>query len=147
MISELKRQLTGDEGRRKHVYRDSLGFFTIGVGRLVDDRKPGSGLRDSEIDFMLMNDIEDRINELHVVLPWFQRLDDVRQGCLIAMSFQLGVEGLLQFKRTLGLVKAGKYEEAADQMLLSLWAKQTPARAKRMSEQMRTGQWQFAPGA
>jgi lysozyme len=26
-------------------------------------------------------------------------------------------------------------------MLNSLWAKQTPARAKRLAEQMRTGEW------
>ncbi len=27
------------EGRRLHAYRDSLGFWTIGIGRLIDARK------------------------------------------------------------------------------------------------------------
>jgi lysozyme len=63
------------------------------------------------------------------------------------MAFQLGTDGLLGFKNTLALIRDGKYAEAADAMLFSKWAQQTPARAKRMSEQMRSGQWQFAPGA
>jgi lysozyme len=62
------------------------------------------------------------------------------------MSFQLGVDGLLGFKNTLKLVEQGNYESAAENMLKSLWAKQTPARAKRMSDQMKTGVWQYSEG-
>jgi lysozyme len=147
MISELTRQLKGDEGVKPCVYLDHLGWKTIGVGRLVDDRKPGAGLRQIEIDFMLRNDIEDRINALSQKLTWFQDLDDARRGVLLSMSFQMGVDGLLGFKNTLKMIEQGNYEAAADGMLNSLWAKQTPARAKRMAEQMRTGQWQYAEGA
>jgi lysozyme len=144
MKSELEKQLRADEGVKAHVYRDHLGYETIGVGRLVDSRKPGSGLRPDEITYLLHNDIDDRIEALTRRLPWFQNLDDARRGALLNMSFQLGVEGLLKFERTLGLIEAGKYDLASHAMLQSLWAQQTPARAKRMSEQMRTGQWQFA---
>lgn len=147
MKSELTRQLRGDEGVRACVYLDHLGYSTIGIGRLVDARKPGAGLRGVEMDFMLQNDIDDRINALTRELPWFQNLDDARRGVLLNMSFQLGVQGLLQFKNTLALIKDGKYDNAAFAMLQSLWAKQTPERAKRMAEQMRSGLWQYAPGA
>lgn len=147
MKTELTRQLRGDESVEPCVYKDSLGFWTIGIGRLVDKRKPGAGLRPVEMDFMLQNDIDDRIDQLTRSLPWLQDLDDVRKGVLLNMSFQLGVEGLLKFERTLGLIEAGQYDLAAHAMLQSLWAKQTPARAKRMAEQMRTGRWQYAPGA
>lgn len=146
MKNYLKRQLTGDEGKRKHVYKDNLGYYTIGIGRLVDDRKSGSGLREDEIQYLFNNDVDDRINELGQRLPWFHNLDDARKGVLLNMSFQLGVDGLLGFKKTLAQVRAGNYELAADMMLQSLWATQTPARAQRMSEQMRTGIWQYAPG-
>jgi lysozyme len=145
--TELVRQLKGDEGVRSTVYRDSLGFWTIGVGRLVDGSKAGSGLRPDEITYLLNNDIDDRINALAKALPWFQDLDDARRGVLLNMAFQLGTEGLLGFKATLSLVRDGKYGEAAAAMLQSLWAKQTPERAKRMSEQMRSGAWQYTEGA
>ena len=147
MKAELTRQLRSDEGEKKQAYQDHLGFWTIGVGRLIDARKPGSGLRPSEISFLLNNDIDDRIEQLTRRLSWFQDLDSVRQAALLNMSFQLGVDGLLGFKNTLKLVEQGDYESAAKNMLLSRWAEQTPARAKRMADQMRTGQWQYSEGA
>jgi lysozyme len=146
MRAELTRQLKGDEDVKPQAYTDHLGFLTIGVGRLIDARKPGSGLRPAEIAFMLNNDIDDRIEQLTRRLPWFQDLDDARKAVLLNMSFQMGVEGLLGFKNTLKLVEQGNYESAAENMLKSLWAKQTPARAKRMADQMKTGQWQYSEG-
>lgn len=146
-MSNIVRQLNGDEGRKPCVYQDHLGYWTIGVGRLVDSRKPGAGLRQKEMDYLLANDVEDRVRQLTARLSWFVDLDEARQGVLLNMSFQLGVDGLLGFKNTLELVRQSKYTEAAAAMLQSKWATQTPERAKRMSEQMRTGVWQFAPGA
>lgn len=143
MIADIVKQLKIDEGVRRTVYKDHLGYLTIGVGRLVDPNKPGAGLRDSEIELLLRNDIEDRIAALGNVLPWFYELDEVRQGVLVNMAFQLGTAGLLGFKTTLKLVEAQKYAEAADQMLASKWARQTPARAQRLATQMRSGKWQF----
>lgn len=144
MRQELTRQLKVDEGVKATVYKDHLGWDTIGVGRLVDARKPGAGLRPSEIDMLLQNDIDDRIEALTRRLPWFQNLDDARKGVLLNMAFQMGVDGLLGFKNTLRMVEDGDYMGAARNMLQSKWAEQTPARAARMAEQMRTGKWVYA---
>lgn len=141
--SSLTKQLEIDEGRRACAYQDHLGYWTIGIGRLVDSRKPGAGLRNSEIEFMLSNDIDERIAALARHLPWIETLDEARQGVLINMSFQMGVEGLMGFKNTLRMVAGQDYAAAADGMLHSLWARQTPERAQRLAEQMRTGVWQF----
>lgn len=140
MITELTQQLIRDEGRCRSAYKDHLGYLTIGVGRLIDDRK-GGGLRDDEIDYLLRNDITDRIDALTRALPWFQDLDDARKGVLLNMSFQLGVDGLLAFKTTLEHVKFGRYATAAQSMLASKWATQTPERAHRLSEQLAHGVW------
>jgi lysozyme len=144
--AELARQLKGDEGVIPHAYPDHLGYLTIGVGRLIDKRKGGC-LRPDEITYLLNNDIDDRIDALTRALPWFQDLDDARKGVLLNMAFQLGTEGLLKFENTLALIRDGKYENAAHAMGQSLWAKQTPERAERMADQMRSGLWQYAPGA
>ncbi len=143
----LIRQLKGDEEVRACVYPDSLGYLTIGVGRLVDDRKAGAGLSLAEIEYLLNNDIDDRVRALTVALPWFSRLDGARQGVLLNMAFQMGTAGLLGFTNTLKYVENGLYDKAADNMKFSRWAKQTPERAERMMKQMRTGEWQYAPGA
>jgi len=141
-VKELIKQLEQEEGRKPSVYKDHLGFYTIGIGRLVDERK-GGGLSDEEIDFLLTNDIKKKTAELLQKAPWVAALDQVRLDALIAMAFQLGVDGLLGFKTSLGLIKDGRYTEAAEQMLKSLWASQTPARAKRVAEQIRTGVRQY----
>ena len=141
MIEQLTAQLRRDEGTMATAYQDHLGFLTVGVGRLIDSRKPGAGLRPDEIDYMLRNDINDRVQALTKALPWFDRLDEARRGVLLNMAFQLGTAGLLEFSYTLGLVRDGKYAEASMQMLKSRWASQTPERAKRLAEQMKTGEW------
>ena len=79
--------------------------------------------------------------EVAKALPWISGLNGARQAVLVGMAFQMGTEGLLKFKNTLAMVQAGDYEGAAKGMLQSLWARQTPARAKRMSDQMKTGEW------
>lgn len=140
--TKLTRQLRDDEGEVLTAYQDTLGFWTIGVGRLIDKRK-GGGITAEESAYLLANDIEKRLGELERRLPWFSRLDEPRRGALLNMSFQLGVDGLLGFTNTLAMIERGDYEGAAAGMLNSLWARQTPARAKRLSEQMRTGQWIF----
>lgn len=143
---QLTRQLRGDEAVRPQVYQDSLGYWTIGVGRLVDSRKPGCGLRDNEINLMLANDIADREEHLAVVLPWTMNLDEARRGALINMSFQLGIDGLLTFKNSLALIQSGNYDQAYSNLMMSKWATQTPERAKRVATQIKTGEWQFAEG-
>ena len=141
MKQELVKQLRRDEGEVLTVYKDSLGYDTIGVGRLVDKRK-GGGITPEESAYLLNNDIDRKYTELLRRLPWAVKLDEARLGVLVNMAFQLGVVGLLGFKNTLAMIEAGNYTAAAAGMLQSLWAKQTPARAKRLSEQMRTGVWQ-----
>lgn len=137
----LIEQLRREEGSVPHAYQDHLGFWTIGVGRLIDARK-GGGLSPEEIDFLLANDVAKFIREVREALPWFDHLDEPRQAVLVGMAFQMGTAGLLGFKQTLAAVRDQRYMTAAALMLQSRWAKQTPARARRMARQMESGEWQ-----
>lgn len=141
MNANLAQMLEKEEGRRRACYQDHLGYWTIGVGRLIDERR-GGGLTDDEIDYLLANDIARKTAEIEAVLPWAKSLDEVRRAVLIAMAFQMGVTGMLQFKTALAHARLGDYKGAASSMLDSRWARQTPARAQRMAKQMETGQWQ-----
>ena len=62
---------------------------------------------------------------------------------LVNMAFQLGIKRLMGFSTTLQMVAQGRYEDAAQQMLKSKWAAQTPERAKRLAQQMKSGKWVF----
>jgi len=138
---ELKQQLIRDEGSVSHAYEDSLGFLTIGVGRLIDSRR-GGGLAPDEIEYLLTNDVIEKSRQVLAALPWASKLSRPRFAVLVNMAFQLGIGGLLKFKRALGSIEDGQYKEASMEMLDSLWAQQTPERAKRLSKQMECDEWQ-----
>lgn len=141
-VSEkLRAQLIRDEGKVAHAYQDSLGYWTIGVGHLIDKAKGGS-LPDFIIDTLLEHDIEKHKRELIAALPWFIELDPVRQAVLVNMAFNLGTAGLLKFANTLRSIREGAYSAAAIHMLESKWAQQVGVRAQRLAAQMETGVWQ-----
>jgi len=141
LITQTTKQIKRHEGFVSNAYKDSLGYLTIGYGRMIDKNK-GGGITESEAEYLLANDINGVYDNLMHHLSCFTTLDAPRQAVLLNMAFQMGVHGLLQFKSTLNLIELGDYDAAADNMLKSLWASQTPNRANEMATQMRTGQWQ-----
>ena len=140
-LTKTVEQIRRHEGEVLHAYTDSLGMLTIGVGRLIDKRK-GGGISKEESEMLLRNDIDEVMYELNNRLPWINNLNAARKAVLMNMGFQLGITGLMGFSKTLSLIEAGDYTQAADQMLRSKWASQTPKRASEMAEQMRSGEWQ-----
>lgn len=140
----LRKLIELHEGRVPHAYQDSLGYWTIGVGHLIDKRKGGK-LPDSIIDILLEHDIHEHRKEMLAALPWANQLDEVRQAVLTDMAFNLGVNGLLGFKNTLESVRLGLYHKAAGQMLQSKWATQVGQRANRLAVMMETGKWPDLP--
>lgn len=135
---DIYKQLIRDEGNVPYAYQDSLGYWTIGIGFLIDKRK-GGRLPKEVSDFWLNYEVDKVRGELSKRLPLYNKLDNVRKDCLVNMAFNLGVNGLLNFKKTLKLVEQGDYSSAATEMLDSRWANQVGDRAKRLSEQMRSG--------
>ena len=138
--AKLKSWLIREEDEVLHAYTDSEGYLTIGVGRLIDLRK-GGGISHEEADLLLTNDISEKYAELTTRFPWTTQLDDVRFNALMQMAFQMGVDGLAKFKLAMAYMQGGSYTQAAGEFLNSLWAKQTPNRAKRVTDAIRTGQY------
>lgn len=135
LIEELKR----DEGCVLHAYQDHLGYTTIGVGRLLDQRR-GGGISQDEAKYLLANDIERVTRALQERVDCFNDLDDVRQRSLVNMAFQLGLGGLLKFKKMLAAMDDKQWSTAANEALDSRWANQTPERAKRIAYMIETGE-------
>ena len=145
----ILKQLIRDEGISLSAYQDSLGYWTIGVGHLIDERR-GGGITHEEAMYLLKNKILKHTKEVLAALPWAdpQVIGSARFGALVNMSFQLGTRGLLKFPKMLAALQAGDYDEAYKQALDTNpkvigdeWPEQTPARAKRVAEQIRTNQW------
>jgi len=138
MKTLLARLLVKEEGYVSWGYLDHLGYLTIGIGRLIDKRK-GGGISEDEAIYLLANDIDKIAAKLDIALPWWKKLDVVRQVVLMSMAFQMGVGGLVSFTRTLKAVEEGRYADAGTSMRKSLWYRQTPARAERLARAMESG--------
>lgn len=131
----LRAALVRDEGLRLAPYRDTVGKYTIGIGRNLDD----VGISEAEAYAMLDADIDAAIKDLVRAFPWFEALSENRQHVLINMRFNLGMTRLLTFVNTLAAIKDGKYIVAANGMLDSKWATQVGERAVRLADLMRKG--------
>ena len=145
IAKDIKGLLTLHEGRVPHAYQDSLGYLTIGIGHLIDQRK-GGRLPDHIIDALFEYDLWEHTRALSAAIPWVGQLDAVRHAVLVDMTFNLGPEpfdgdGFKDWPIFVGQVRSGQYEAAAANMLSTLWAKQVGERAVRLAEMMRTGLW------
>lgn len=138
MINDLKKELLRDEGFVAHAYQDHLGYWTIGIGRLIDQRRRG-GLSRDEAEYLLVNDIEKIIATLKQKLPWFDNISDRRKRALVNMAFNLGVNGLLNFKKMLAAMADNDFDKAALEAADSRWYSQVTARAERVIEMIREG--------
>lgn len=128
----LLAHLVVDEGVVLHAYEDSLGYLTIGCGRLIDKRR-GGGISHAEAMYLLGNDAERVEREVLDRFPWVAWLDDVRQVAMFNLAFNLGIAGLAQFANTLSAIQANEWERAAAGLRASLWYRQV---AKRRSERI-----------
>ena len=133
LIEDLKR----DEGCRLTAYKDTLGVWTVGYGHA--HVAPGTVWTQAQADSALDADIAIAVHDLDFRLPWWRKLDDVRQDVLAELAFNIGVEGLLGFHNTLAFVEAGNYAAASGGLLASKWARQVGARATRLAAMMKSG--------
>lgn len=138
-----------EEGFREKPYLCSEGYPTVGTGIRIGPK--GADLKNyeftvpREVDAVWLRSIlnstmkgmlsNERISKAINVL------DEARTAVLVSMAYQMGVAGLAQFKNTLSLIEHKHFDDAAKAMLDSKWARQTPSRAKRHAEQMRSGLW------
>lgn len=130
------RLLQRHEGLRLVPYRDTTGHLTIGYGLNLD-----AGISKAEAEWLLRTRVMAATEAVARSLPWWARLDEVRRSVLVDMAYNLGIAGLLKFRRTLAAIERGDYDAAARGMLASLWARQVGQRAVRLATMMRTGEW------
>ena len=134
----IEDDLIRDEGVKESAYQDHLGFWTIGVGRLIDARK-GGRLSPDEIRYLLRNDIADCFRDIQSEL-WFLACDTPgRRDALLNMRFQLGAQGIRQFRTSLGYIQNRQWALAGVNLRKSLWYKQTPVRAERVIRMIENG--------
>ncbi len=142
LIALATPQIKTDEGCELHAYPDPLSGgepYTVGYGATGPQIGPDTVWTQDEANADLQARLEALCVALDGKIPWWSGLNLPRQAVLLNMAYQLGVGGLLGFPHMLAACEAGSYSVAADHMLQSRWATQTPNRAKRLAGQMESG--------
>lgn len=135
-MSQLLNQLKRHEGLRLKPYKCSAGKLTIGYGRNIEDK----GITKIEAEHLLLHDVKGTEQELRRKIPrLMDELNTARSDVLINMAFNMGVNGLLKFKKMIKALDDNDYDEACLQMMDSRWAIQVGSRADELRDQMRAG--------
>ena len=159
----IEEQLILHEGLKLQVYKCPADKWTIGAGRNLEAKGltraeqeqilgvsglnkeetistlQGRGISKEEALFLLTNDIEQCKSDLSRY-DWYTKLDPVRQKVLIDMRLNLGMVGLLGFRRMIDALTQRDYHKASFEMVDSAWYYQVGNRGKRLVEMMRTGE-------
>lgn len=149
----LRDSIINHEGYRKDPYRDHLGNWTVGYGHLIQEMQISA-----LVNYRTLGDLLNWIGSPETHEEWLRsdmlraesdarrfigadwdNLSDRRKEVLTEMGFQLGGTRLNGFVRLRQAIIARQWVRANAEMLDSLWARQTPKRAKELASRMLEG--------
>jgi len=157
-VTDLYSMVAFDEGSKTTVYKDTEGYWTVGVGHLLS-KKPSmdnaiaildsqvkrstkGSLTTAEVQTLFQQDLDKvlasvKVNE--ILYPIYLSLDSVRRLGLLNMVFQMGADGVASFKNSLTLIRNKSYTQAGINLRKSKWYSQTPNRAERVIKVLTSG--------
>jgi lysozyme len=116
MTPEGLAKLIEHEDEILHAYQDAKGFWTIGVGHLIDKRKGGS-IPQRISRLLLADDIAIKTAECRSAFDWFDGLDETRKDAIVNLCFNIGIDNLRGFRNMIAAIEIGDWQRAYDELL------------------------------
>jgi GH24 family phage-related lysozyme (muramidase) len=135
-----------------YAYKDSLGYPTIGYGKLCEHVVVSSDAQAKpycdklgtcsaqKAEKWLQDEISSKTSCVLTnsnIKAAYNKASNYRKAIIISMAYQLGCAGLAGFKQTLSYMANGNWASAATAMVDSNWYRQTPNRANRHAHVIR----------
>ena len=142
-IELCKAEIKRHEGEVLEIYKDSLGYKTLGVGHLCKPEDPeydwevGTPVTQEVVDMYYENDFVTHLAEtIHIFGSEedFEKLPEVIQRVLVNMCFNLGGTRLSKFRNMLKACREHNWKEMAVQMEDSRWYGQVGRRSKELQD-------------
>lgn len=147
----LMQMIAFDEGKVNKIYRDSLGYYTVGIGHLLTkkdslkeatdildkqvNRKTNGQITEDEIAMLFERDLIDVVEGVKknaLLNEVYNSIDPIRRLALFNMVFQLGIAGTANFKNSMNIAINNDWNKLESNLKQSLWFKQTTNRATRV---------------
>ena len=142
-IELCKAEIKRHEGEVLEIYKDSLGYKTLGVGHLCKPEDPeydwevGTPVTQEVVDMYYENDFVTHLAEtIHIFGSEedFEKLPEVIKRVLVNMCFNLGGTRLSKFRNMLKACREHNWKEMAVQMEDSRWYGQVGRRSKELQD-------------
>lgn len=138
---------TNNEGSRLVSYLDSEGYYTIGIGHCLGRGSEFANVVwfQARVAQQFAQDYNEAVNNActDVGDVCWGSLNEVRKAILTDMAFQLGKDGLADFKRMIAAILVEDWTTAASEMLASDYADQAQKRAKQNASILVMGTWPY----
>ena len=128
----LKLRIKNNEGFSTFPYKDKLGKYTVGYGHLIRRKEISlfkKKLTTSFFENLFENDFKTALEDYKKYFNKFSFSQNIKE-LIIEMIFQMGIQNVLTFKKTLRYIKKNNKFLASLEMIDSAWYKQTPLRAE-----------------
>lgn len=150
-VKQVYEEISADEGKVLHAYLCSEHHKTVGIGHKVletdaenrlyiygagDDVADDQSISEGRCYELFQEDVQVAIGGCERIYGNWEELPQEAQHILVNMCFQLGQGGLSKFKNFKVAIEDYQWQRAAEEMLDSRWAKQTPERAERLKSRM-----------
>jgi lysozyme len=149
-VNKLDELLIRHEEKRYKPYLDCCGKpwrecrclkkgkLTGGIGRNMD----AVPFSEDEIQLMYSNDKARAVAGIRRVFPWFDNLNEPRAAAVISLVFNMGLDGFrTNNPKAIAAMAAGRWEDAANELLDGPWKGQVGQRAYDIADIVRTGEF------
>jgi len=139
MWTKLKNEIKQHEGFNQAVYKDSLGKKTVGYGHLCvedhweDDKKYDT----SYLEEIFEKDFNIALNDANKILEG-KPVNHIAREAIIELVFNIGMPRTKKFVKCLAALDKEDYNEAGNQILDSLYARQVPVRAGKLAGKIKS---------
>jgi len=154
-LQTVKNLILKHEGIKYHVYKDTEGIPTIGIGMNLTNSDASNRLKqvganykkilngqedlnDQQIMTLFDQDVNTAIKTAKNFITNFDQLDETMQNVLIDMAFNLGPIKLAKFKDFKAALERKNYYQAASEMIDSYWYTQVGKRSKDLVNMVKT---------
>jgi lysozyme len=143
LLEVVKEDLIKHEGYKDEIYLCSEGVPTFGIGHAVKEHDPeytwpvGTPVEKDRIDSAFLVDVQDACNDVDILFEDAWSKPDNVQRVLVNMAFNIGRTRFGKFKKMIAAVNSNDFEEAANQMVDSVWYNQVGNRSVELENWMR----------
>ena len=130
----LKLRIKKNEGFSSRSYKDQLGNYTIGYGHLIRKKEIILFKKNFKVSFfqnLFENDFKTALNDYNKHFRKYSFSQNIKE-LIVEMIFQMGIQNVLSFKKTLRHIRKNNKFLAALEMMDSIWYKQTPLRVENL---------------